>query len=95
MPFGMVSGVGRGMGVLDRGGDRQRGRGNFGGESGASHCNQWVLCDAAVPKLLWAGFVVNPCGEACKLVNRHLSVETQKNVLCCTVFVSDPSLTYI
>ena len=24
MPFGMVSGVGRGMGVLDAGGDRRR-----------------------------------------------------------------------
>ena len=27
MPFGMVSGIGQGMGVLDAGGDRQRGRG--------------------------------------------------------------------
>ena len=26
MPFGVVSGVGRGMGVLDRGGDRRTGR---------------------------------------------------------------------
>jgi len=29
MPFGMVSGVGQGMGVLDGGGDRRRGRGSF------------------------------------------------------------------
>jgi len=29
MPFGVLSGVGRGMGVLDFGGDRQRGRGSF------------------------------------------------------------------
>ena len=37
-----------GMGVLDFGGDRRRGRGSFGAESefGASHCNQWGLCDA-------------------------------------------------
>jgi len=28
MPFGVVSGVGLGMGVLDFGGDRQRGRGS-------------------------------------------------------------------
>jgi len=34
MLFGMVSGVGRGMGVLDRGINRQRGRGSFGGEFG-------------------------------------------------------------
>jgi len=32
MPFGMVSGVGRGMGVLDEGGDRRRG--SSGGEFG-------------------------------------------------------------
>jgi len=33
MSFGMVSGVGRGpgMGVLDAGGDRRRGRGSFWG----------------------------------------------------------------
>ena len=31
MPFRVVSGVGRGIGVLDGGGDRQRGRGSFGG----------------------------------------------------------------
>jgi len=37
MPFRMVSGVsgvGRGMGVLDGGCDCRRGRGNFGGEFG-------------------------------------------------------------
>jgi len=40
MPFGMVSGVSRGMGVLDRGGDRRRGRGSIGVEFRASHYNQ-------------------------------------------------------
>ena len=30
MPFGMVSGVGRGMGVLDGGGNRRRKSGSFG-----------------------------------------------------------------
>jgi len=30
MPFGVVSGVGLGMGVLDFGGDRPRGRGSVG-----------------------------------------------------------------
>jgi len=33
------------MGVLDGDGDRQRERGSFVGEFGASHCNQWGLCD--------------------------------------------------
>jgi len=32
IPFEMVSGVGRGMGVLDGAGDRRRGRGSFVGE---------------------------------------------------------------
>jgi len=43
MPFGVVSGVGLGMGVLDFGGDRRR-KGSFGGEFMAYHCNQWGLC---------------------------------------------------
>jgi len=30
MPFVLASCVGRGMGVLDEGGDRRRGRGSFG-----------------------------------------------------------------
>jgi len=30
MPFGLVSGVGLGIGVLDFGGDRRRGRGSLG-----------------------------------------------------------------
>jgi len=39
MPFGVVSGVGRKMGVLDGGGDRRRESGSFEGEFGTSHCN--------------------------------------------------------
>jgi len=35
MPFGVVSGVGLGMSVLDGGGDRRRGRDSFGSEFGA------------------------------------------------------------
>jgi len=35
MPFGVVSGVGLGSGVLDFGGDRRRGRGSLGGEYNA------------------------------------------------------------
>ena len=50
MPFGVMSGVGRGMGVLDQGRDRRRGRGDVGSKCGASHCNQWGLCGVVV---LW------------------------------------------
>jgi len=48
MPFGVVSRACRGMGVLDRGGDHQRGRGSFGCECEASHCRQWGLCGIVV-----------------------------------------------
>jgi len=37
MPFGMVSGVGRGMGILDWSWDYRRGRVSFGSECGASY----------------------------------------------------------
>ena len=58
VPFGVMSGVGRGMGVLD-GAAIVEGKEHFGGEFGASHCNQWGLCCVVVrerrtlPKLLW------------------------------------------
>jgi len=52
MPFGVVSGVGPGMGVLDFGGDRRRGRGSLEGEFVASHCNQWGLCCVVVWKCI-------------------------------------------
>ena len=35
-----------------------KGRGSFGGEFGSSYCNQWGLCNAALPKMLWAGLVM-------------------------------------
>jgi len=34
MPFGVVTGISRGMGVLDGSGDRRRGRDSFGGDFG-------------------------------------------------------------
>jgi len=50
MPFGMVSRVGRGMGVLD-GVVIVEGEGTvFGGEFRAFHCNQWGLCCVVVQK---------------------------------------------
>jgi len=60
MPFGVVSGVGQGIGVLD-GVAIIEGKGQFWGCK-AFHCNQWGLCgvaffavrggDAALPTLL-------------------------------------------
>jgi len=51
MSLGMVSGVGRGMGILDGGGDRRRGRGSFGREF-------------RVPILTDGDFVAQLCGSA-------------------------------
>ena len=48
MPFAVVSGAGREMGVLDRGRDRQRGRGSFGGKRETSHFSQWGLCGEVI-----------------------------------------------
>jgi len=41
MPFGVVSGVGRGMGVLDGVVIVKGEEVSFGGKYGASNCNQW------------------------------------------------------
>jgi len=54
MPFGVVNGVGGAMGVLDGGGDRQRGKDSFGGKCGASHYNQ--LCGILVVILCREGW---------------------------------------
>ena len=57
MPFGLVSGIGRKMGGLDGGGDRQRSRGSFGANVGHPFVTSGILCvkagDASLPKLLW------------------------------------------
>jgi len=65
MPFGVVSGVGRGMGVLDGVVIVER-NGQFRGEFGASHCNQWEW-RRALPKLLWGGLVSFFFGIYCRL----------------------------
>jgi len=57
MPFGMVSGVGRGMGILDGSGDRRRRGAVLGVNVGHPIATNGILCvrggDAALPKLLW------------------------------------------
>jgi len=55
MPFGVVSGVGLGMGVLNFGGDRRSGRGRFGVNLGCPIVTNGDLlrrCDQAV---VWRG----------------------------------------
>ena len=47
MPCGTVSGVGRGISVLD-GWRSSMGRGSFDGKCGASLCNKWGLCGVVI-----------------------------------------------
>ena len=65
MPFGIIGRTGPGMKQLVGFGDRSTGRGIFGGEIGARHCNQWGLYGVRVrqrrgplPKLLWADLLM-------------------------------------
>jgi len=46
MPFGVVSGVGLGMGVLDFGGDRRTGRDSIGVNLGRPIVTNGAFCDA-------------------------------------------------
>ena len=65
MPFGVVSGIDRGMGVLDGGGDRRRKRGSFGvnvgrpvvtkGDFVASLCASAYSDRAVVWRSEWVG----------------------------------------
>ena len=48
MPFVVVSGVGRGMCVLDGVGIVEGNR-QFGSKFEAFYCNQWGLCGVVVP----------------------------------------------
>ena len=43
MPFGIIGRTGSGMRQVVGFGDRSTGRGTFGGEFRARHCNQWGL----------------------------------------------------
>ena len=47
MQFGMIGRTGPGMRQVMGFGDRSTGRGTFGGEFGARHCDQWGLTFAA------------------------------------------------
>ena len=44
--FGVIGRTGPGMRRVVEFGDRSTGRGTFGGEFGARHCNQWGLYGA-------------------------------------------------
>jgi len=70
--------VGRGLGVLDRGGDCQRGTGSFEGEFGVYHCNQWGLCCIVVrerrlfPDDFWEDLLIINVKESVVNNDQHL-----------------------
>ena len=65
MPFGIIGRTGPGMRQLVGFGDRSTGRGTFGGEFGARHCNQWGLCGVRVRKCRDAALFPNYFGQIC------------------------------
>ena len=52
MLFGIIGQAGPGMRQVVGFGDRSTGRGTFGGEFGAHHCNQWGLYGVGVRQCL-------------------------------------------
>jgi len=79
MPFGVMSGVCRGMGVLD-GVVIVEGKGSFGGKCCASHLNQCGLCCVAVrerralPKLRWEDLLAICRPNGCTVVSGVIGV---------------------
>ena len=65
MPFGILGRTGSGMRQVVGFGDRSTGRGTFGGEFGARHCNQWGLYRVGVRQRRDAALFRNYFGQTC------------------------------
>ena len=65
MPFGIIGRTGPGMRQVVGFGDRSTGRGTFGGEFGARHCNQWRLYGVGVLQRCDAALFPNYFGQTC------------------------------
>jgi len=63
MPFGIIGQTGLGMRQVFGYGDRCTGRGTFGGEFGARHCNQWGLFGVRVLQRRDAALFPNYFGQ--------------------------------
>ena len=64
MPFGIIGRTGPGMRQVGFG-DRSTGRGTFGAEFGARHCNQWGLYGVRVRQYRNAAVFPNYFGQTC------------------------------
>ena len=65
MPFGIIGRTGPGMRQIVGFGDRSTGRGTFGSEFGACHCNQWGLYGVCVDFRSEAALFRNHFGQTC------------------------------
>ena len=65
MPFGIIGRTGPGMSQVVEFGARSTGRGTFGGEFGARHCNQWELFGVRVLQGRDAVLFPNYFGQTC------------------------------
>jgi len=65
MPFGVIGRTGPGMRQVVGFGNRYTGRGTFGGEFGARHCNQWGLYSVRVDFCSGAALFPNYFGQTC------------------------------
>ena len=65
MPFGIISRAGPGIRQALGFGNRYTGRGTFGSEFGARHCNQWGLYGVRVLQRRDAALFPNYFGQTC------------------------------
>ena len=65
MLFGIVGRTGPGMRQVVEFGDQSTGRGTFGGEFGARHCNQWGLYGVRMLQRRDAAIFPNYSGQTC------------------------------
>ena len=65
MPFGIICRTGPGMGRYSGVGDRSTGRGTFGVQFGARHCNQWGLYGVRVRQCHDAALLPNYFRQTC------------------------------
>ena len=80
MPFGIIGRTGPGMRQVVGFGDRFTGRGIFGDEFGAHHCNQWGLYGVCVLQRRDAALFPNYFGQTCYYYLRCLQVGRQTNI---------------
>ena len=75
MPFGVIGQTGPGMRQVVGFGDPScTGRGTFGGEFGARHCNQWGLYGVRLRQCSDAALFPNYFGQTCSPVASRVRV---------------------